>query len=71
MQKLQEIVENQQEILAMQRQLLAATAVTMLDEGGDLLDNGPCQTVEELQQLDTELANKDKRTKMVNTYARI
>ncbi|XP_057186387.1 uncharacterized protein LOC130552206 isoform X1 [Triplophysa rosa] len=66
LQKLQDIVENQQEILAMQRQLLASTAVTVSEDGGDLLDNGPCQTVEELQQLDTELAHKDKRTKMMN-----
>ncbi|KAA0721349.1 hypothetical protein E1301_Tti022504 [Triplophysa tibetana] len=66
LQKLQDIVENQQEILAMQRQLLASTAVTVVEDGGDLLDNGPCQTVEELQLLDSELAHKDKQIKMMN-----
>ncbi|KAA0712544.1 hypothetical protein E1301_Tti019060 [Triplophysa tibetana] len=64
LQKLQDIVENQQEILAMQQQLLASTAVTVVEDGGDLLDNGPCQTVEELQLLDSELAHKDKRIRM-------
>ncbi|XP_026110848.1 uncharacterized protein LOC113085048 [Carassius auratus] len=34
LQRLQEIVENQQDILAMQRQLLAAVAVTMTEEDG-------------------------------------
>ncbi|XP_056599876.1 uncharacterized protein LOC130437246 isoform X2 [Triplophysa dalaica] len=66
LQKLQDIVENQQEILAMQRQLLASTAVMVVEDGGDLLHNGPCQTVEELQLLDSELAHKDKQIKMMN-----
>ncbi|KAF4115321.1 hypothetical protein G5714_002810 [Onychostoma macrolepis] len=52
LQKLQEIVENQQDILAMQRPLLAAVAVT--EEDGEFLENGPCQTVDELQILDRE-----------------
>lgn len=65
LQRLQEIVENQQDILAMQRQLLAAVAVTVTEEDGEFLQNGPCQTVEELQTLDRELENKEKRAKMV------
>lgn len=67
MQKLQDIAENQQDILAMQRSILAAVAgtVTVTEEGGDILENGPCQTVDELNTLNTELGNKDKRTKLV------
>ncbi len=61
LQKLQEIVENQQDILAMQRQLLAAVAVTVTEEDGEFLENGPCQTVDELQILDRELENKVSR----------
>lgn len=65
LQRLQEIVENQQDILAMQRQLLAAVAVTATQEDGEFLENGPCQTVEDLQTLDRDLENKEKRAKMV------
>ncbi|XP_039519893.1 uncharacterized protein LOC120473900 [Pimephales promelas] len=64
LQKLQEIVDNQQDILAMQRQLLAAVAVTVTEEGGEILENGPCQTVDELKILDRELENKEKSAKM-------
>lgn len=49
----------------MQRQLLAAVAVTVTEEDGEFLQNGPCQTVEELQTFDRELENKEKRAKMV------
>jgi len=31
----------------------------------EILENGPCQTVEELKQFDTSLENKETRTKMV------
>ncbi|XP_048017822.1 uncharacterized protein LOC125249555 [Megalobrama amblycephala] len=67
LQKLQDIAETQQDILAMQRSILAAVAgtVTVTEEGGDILENGPCQTVDELNTLNTELGNKDKRTKLV------
>ncbi|CAM4558593.1 unnamed protein product [Leuciscus chuanchicus] len=65
LQRLQEIVENQQDILAMQRQLLAAVAVTVTEADGEFLQNGPCQTVEELQTLDRELENKEKKAKML------
>ncbi|RXN37333.1 hypothetical protein ROHU_002149 [Labeo rohita] len=65
LQKLQEIAENQQDILAMQRRILAAAAVTMTEDDVEFLENGPCQTVEELQILDRELENKEKRAKMV------
>ncbi|XP_056617575.1 uncharacterized protein LOC130432294 isoform X3 [Triplophysa dalaica] len=64
LQKLQELVENQQDILAMQRTVLAALAPSnMADE--DILD-GPCQTLEDFAQLDKMLENGDKRTKMLN-----
>ncbi|KAA0715975.1 hypothetical protein E1301_Tti016129 [Triplophysa tibetana] len=64
LQKLQELVENQQDILAMQRTILAALAPSnMADE--DILD-GPCQTLEDFAQLDKMLENGDKRTKMLN-----
>ncbi|KAL0993606.1 hypothetical protein UPYG_G00110440 [Umbra pygmaea] len=66
LQKLQEIVENQQDILAMQRQLLAAVAVTVTEEDGEFLENGPCQTVDELQILARELESKEKSAKMKN-----
>ncbi|XP_067237452.1 uncharacterized protein [Chanodichthys erythropterus] len=68
LQKLQDIAETQQDILAMQRSILAAVAgtVTVTEEGGDILENGPCQTVDELNTLNTELGNKDKRTKLMN-----
>ncbi|XP_048059307.1 uncharacterized protein LOC125275974 isoform X2 [Megalobrama amblycephala] len=68
LQKLQDIAETQQDILAMQRSILAAVAgtVTVTEEGGDILENGPCQTVDELDTLNTELGNKDKRTKLMN-----
>jgi len=49
----------------MQRSLLAAVSVTVTEEGEDVLENGPCQTVEELQSLSTELGTKEKRTKLV------
>jgi len=49
----------------MQRQLLAAVAVTVTEEGGEILENGPCQTVDELKILDRELENKEKSAKMV------
>lgn len=49
----------------MQRQLLAAVAVTVTEEDGEFLEKGPCQTVEELQTLDQELESKEKRAKMV------
>ncbi|CAM4573670.1 unnamed protein product [Leuciscus chuanchicus] len=65
LQRLQEIVENQQDILAMQRQLLAAVTVTVTEEDGEFLEKGPCQTVEELQTLDQELESKEKRAKML------
>ncbi len=65
LQKLQESVENQQDTLAMQRLLLAAVAVTVTEEDGEFMENGPCQTVDELQILDRELGKKEKRAKMV------
>ncbi len=37
----------------------------MTEEDGEFLENGPCQTVDELQILDRELENKEKRAKMV------
>lgn len=64
MQKLQELCENQQDILTLQRRLLAATVPVVETEEGTL-ENGPCQTVEELKEFDTSLENKETRTKMV------
>ncbi|KAJ8358659.1 hypothetical protein SKAU_G00151840 [Synaphobranchus kaupii] len=49
--------DTQQEILGMQRRILAAGAE-------DITEIGPCQNTEELQQLDKELENKEKRTNM-------
>lgn len=63
MQKLQELCENQQDILTLQRRLLAATVPVVGTE--ETLENGPCQTVEELKEFDTSLENKETRTKMV------
>ncbi|KAG1925657.1 hypothetical protein F2P79_025384 [Pimephales promelas] len=66
LQKLQELCENQQDILTLQRRLLAAMTVPGVETEEEILENGPCQTVEELKQFDTSLENKETRTKMVN-----
>ncbi|XP_067284759.1 uncharacterized protein [Pseudorasbora parva] len=66
LQKLQELCENQQDILTLQRRLLAAMTVPGVETEEDILENGPCQTVEELNQFDTSLEKKETRTKMVN-----
>ncbi|KAA0721339.1 hypothetical protein E1301_Tti019761 [Triplophysa tibetana] len=56
--------EATEDILAMQRTILAALAPSnMADE--DILD-GPCQTLEDFAQLDKMLEKGDKRTKMLN-----
>lgn len=62
LQKLQEIADNQQDVLAMQRSILAAVT----EEGGDILESGPCQTVEEFHSINSVLENKEKRLKMMN-----
>ncbi|CAM4572142.1 unnamed protein product [Leuciscus chuanchicus] len=53
LQKLQELCENQQDILTLQRRLLAAMTVPVVETEEETLENGPCLTVEELKQFDT------------------
>ncbi|XDV51955.1 hypothetical protein PO909_020744 [Leuciscus waleckii] len=45
LQKLQELCENQQDILTLQRRLLAAMPVPVIETEEETLENGPCQTV--------------------------
>ncbi|XP_052396468.1 uncharacterized protein LOC127944516 [Carassius gibelio] len=66
LQKLQELCENQQDILAMQRKILAAVAVPGVGAEEEVLENGPCQTIEQIKQLDKSFDTPEKRTKMVN-----
>ncbi|KAL1252315.1 hypothetical protein QQF64_020111 [Cirrhinus molitorella] len=65
LQKLQELCENQQDILAMQRKILAAVAVPGVETEEGVLENGPCQTIEQLKQFDKTLDTQEKRTKML------
>lgn len=65
LQKLQELCENQQDILAMQRKILAAVAVPGVEAEEEVLENGPCQTIEQIKQLDKSFDTPEKRTKMV------
>lgn len=62
---MQELCENQQDILAMQRKILAAVAVPGVEAEEGVLENGPCQTIEQIKQLDKTLDTPEKRTKMV------
>ncbi|KAI7801296.1 hypothetical protein IRJ41_004322 [Triplophysa rosa] len=62
LQKLQELCENWQDILSMQRRILTVPGVVA---EMDFLENGPCQTIDELKQFDRILESKEKRTNMV------
>ncbi|XP_052005356.1 uncharacterized protein LOC127659531 [Xyrauchen texanus] len=65
LQRLQELCENQQDILSLQRSILAAVAVPGGEAEEEILA-GPCQNVEAFKELDIALNNKEKRTKMMN-----
>ncbi|XP_051955284.1 uncharacterized protein LOC127624552 [Xyrauchen texanus] len=65
LQRLQELCENQQDILSLQRSILAAVAVPGGEAEEEILA-GPCQNVEAFKELDIALNYKEKRTKMMN-----